>query len=90
MIKCERFRVSGRVQGVGFRAAACSQARRLGLAGWVRNLADGRVELLAQGEAARLDSLFAWLQRGPPAAGVTGIERSSEPCCDLPVGFNIR
>lgn len=90
MTKCERFRVSGRVQGVGFRYAALDEARWLGLRGWVRNLPDGRVEVLAQGEAALLDQLYAWLQQGPPAAQVTRVERATETATELPHGFHIR
>jgi acylphosphatase len=90
MIKCERFRVSGRVQGVGFRAAAWNEARRLGLAGWIRNLPDGRVEALAQGEAAALDAYCEWWRHGPPAAHVAGVERTTEPVTTFPSDFDIR
>lgn len=86
----ERFRVSGRVQGVGFRYATLDEARRLGLSGWVRNLPDGRVEVLAQGETARLDQFFRWLQQGPPTARVTSVERACETAITLPAGFQIR
>lgn len=65
-----RFVVSGRVQGVGFRYAAAAQARGLGLAGWVRNRADGAVEGLASGPTSKLDSFRDWLSRGPPSARV--------------------
>ena len=60
-----RFIVSGRVQGVGFRAATRAQALRLTLRGIARNLADGNVGVLAIGEAAALDALEAWLRHGP-------------------------
>ncbi len=86
----ERFRVSGRVQGVGFRYATLDEARRLGLDGWVRNLPDGRVEVLARGEAARLDQFYHWLLQGPPAARVTGVERMCETTVNLSTGFHIR
>lgn len=59
-------RVSGRVQGVGFRASTCAEAVALGLVGWVRNTADGAVELEAQGEAGDVDALVAWLRAGGP------------------------
>ena len=62
--------VSGRVQGVFFRASAAQEARGLGLSGWVRNLADGRVELHAEGERRNLTMLLAWAHQGPPAARV--------------------
>jgi acylphosphatase len=67
---CRRFLVSGQVQGVFFRASAESTARRLGLTGWVRNLRDGRVELIACGEEAQLEELERWLWQGPPHARV--------------------
>jgi acylphosphatase len=65
--------VSGRVQGVGFRASAQQVAQRLGLAGWVRNLADGRVELEAEGPPMVLDQLLAWLRKGPSLSRVDGV-----------------
>ncbi len=65
--------VSGRVQGVCYRMATVEQARRLGLTGWVRNLADGRVEVYACGSRAALDTLQAWLHQGPPMARVDSV-----------------
>jgi acylphosphatase len=69
-----RARVTGRVQGVGFRWSAISEARRLGLRGRVRNAADGSVEVEAAGGAGSLAAFLAWLRRGPPGARVTGVE----------------
>lgn len=66
--------VSGRVQGVFFRGATVDEARRLGVAGWVRNLPDGRVEVLAEGERGALEALVAFCRRGPPAARVDDVE----------------
>lgn len=66
--------VSGRVQGVFFRASTRRRARALGLAGWVRNLADGRVELEAEGTPRAVADLLAWVETGPPQARVTGVE----------------
>jgi acylphosphatase len=66
--------VSGRVQGVFYRANTCDEARRLGLTGWVRNLPDGRVEALVEGEEDRLKRLLDWCRRGPPGATVRGVE----------------
>ncbi|HYG66406.1 MAG TPA: acylphosphatase, partial [Anaeromyxobacteraceae bacterium] len=66
--------VSGRVQGVGYRFATVDEARRLGLRGWVRNLADGRVELEAEGERSQVEALLAFCRHGPPAAAVDGVE----------------
>jgi acylphosphatase len=65
--------VTGRVQGVGYRASTVDEARDHGLTGWVRNLPDGSVELEAQGDAARVSALLAWCAHGPPAARVTGV-----------------
>lgn len=70
-----RFVVEGRVQGVGFRWWAREQARALGLAGWVRNLRGGAVELLAIGEAGALAQLEAALHSGPAAAEVRAVAR---------------
>lgn len=68
------FLISGRVQGVFFRASTRNEALRLGLTGHARNLADGRVEVLAVGDAAAIETLGKWLWRGPPAAHVTHVE----------------
>jgi acylphosphatase len=77
--------VSGRVQGVFFRGATVDEASRLGLAGWVRNLPDGRVEVLAEGERGALDALVRFCERGPPAARVDRVERAwSAYAGDLP------
>ena len=66
--------VSGIVQGVAFRAYTVDEARRLGIAGWVRNLADGRVEVEAEGARRALEALVAFCRRGPPAAQVDDVE----------------
>lgn len=79
MNRCRHFLVSGRVQGVFFRAATEAAAHRLGLTGWVRNLADGSVELVACGEEAKLMELEAWLWRGPPRARVEQVQISETP-----------
>jgi acylphosphatase len=82
-VKEVRVTVRGRVQGVGFRAATATQARALGLDGWVRNLPDGSVETLARGDAAAVDAFVAWLRHGPSAARVRGIDVYEDPS---PVG----
>ena len=66
--------VSGMVQGVFFRYSTVSRARELRLTGWVRNLPDGRVEILAQGEKKKLEQLVSWARRGPSGARVSKIE----------------
>jgi len=70
----KRFFIEGRVQGVFFRASTRAQARRLGLRGWAKNLADGRVEVLAVGAASEVAQLAGWLEQGPPGARVDGID----------------
>jgi acylphosphatase len=72
-------RISGRVQGVGFRYALHDEARSRGLAGWVRNRRDGSVEALLQGEAAAVQAVIAWARRGPPAARVDRIDEGAAP-----------
>jgi len=66
--------VRGRVQGVGFRAGTLGVARRLGLAGWVRNRMDDSVEVMAEGDEAALEELREFLRRGPQGAHVTGVD----------------
>jgi acylphosphatase len=65
--------VSGRVQGVSYRAATCTEARRLGIVGWVRNRDDGSVELEAQGPDDMVAALIQWCHEGPPAALVARV-----------------
>ena len=72
-----RFLVSGRVQGVFFRASTRSEAGRLGLAGSASNLADGRVEVVASGSDDALAALERWLWQGPPSARVDDVQRES-------------
>jgi acylphosphatase len=74
---CARFIVTGRVQGVFFRASARDEALRLQLTGYARNLDDGSVEVLACGSDAALDAIERWLQRGPPSARVAAVLRSA-------------
>ncbi len=69
------FWVAGKVQGVYFRASTAKKAQKLNLAGWVKNLPDGRVEVLAQGNDDSLKQLLHWCQKGPVLAKVSNIER---------------
>jgi acylphosphatase len=77
MEQATRFIVSGKVQGVFFRASTREQAQRLGLLGYARNLSDGRVEVVAVGEDDAIEAIARWLQQGPPSARVDRVERSS-------------
>ena len=82
--------ISGRVQGVCFRAYTSDEARMLGLDGWVRNLYDGSVEALFEGDRDRVDLAVAWCRHGPAHARVTDVELKWEtPQADLE-GFTIR
>ncbi|MCL6584894.1 MAG: acylphosphatase [bacterium] len=66
--------ISGIVQGVFFRYATKTEATRLGVVGWVKNLSDGRVEVVAEGEKVDVERLVAWCHRGPVGARVTKVE----------------
>jgi acylphosphatase len=66
--------VSGRVQGVFFRSETQDEAVRHGLTGWVRNMPDGRVEAVFEGEKDRVDAIIEFCRRGPPGARVTGVQ----------------
>ena len=84
-----RVRVIGRVQGVSYRAWALDEARRLGLAGWVRNERDGSVTALVAGPEDAVDRMVAAMRTGPPAAIVDRVE--TEPAAEAtPAGFSIR
>ncbi|HSB18975.1 MAG TPA: acylphosphatase [Anaeromyxobacteraceae bacterium] len=84
-----RILVAGIVQGVGYRQSAAWEADRLGLAGWVRNLHDGKVEVLAEGPRDRVESLVAWCWRGPPAARVSDVRVDWSPAAGDLQGFGI-
>ncbi len=75
---CRRYIVSGRVQGVFFRASTASVAHRLGLRGWASNMLDANVMVLALGPAAAVEELGQWLQSGPPSARVTEVKETAE------------
>jgi acylphosphatase len=80
-VTARRAVVQGRVQGVGFRYFAARAAREFGIAGWVRNLPDGSVETLAEGDAGAVERYLDKLRRGPSASRVEGVvveERAEE------------
>jgi acylphosphatase len=85
-----RFLVTGRVQGVGFRWFVARLAQREALGGFVRNLPDGRVEVLASGEEVALERLLAALREGPPHAQVAGVSVSDDPAATSSARFEIR
>jgi acylphosphatase len=87
-----QLRITGRVQGVGYRASLMDVAVARGLRGWVRNRPDGSVEAVVHGTSDDCDSLVTWARRGPPAArveavAVTPLDRSE---VELPPGFECR
>lgn len=92
-MEIRHIRVTGTVQGVFYRASAQSRADELGLTGWVRNTADGAVELVAAGEAPAVEDFVAWCRRGPDHAVVdelaerpaTEEERSALPASDFEI-----
>lgn len=88
MTVCVSCLVSGRVQGVAFRAAARRHALALGVTGWARNLPDGRVEVLACGEAEQVEKLRAWLWSGPLLAHVIDVVCTLTEVPDI-IGFEI-
>lgn len=82
--------ISGRVQGVSYRASTVAQARRLGVVGWVRNRPDGTVELEAEGDDAAVAALLRWCDDGPPAAEVSGVDVDSLAPTGADAEFAIR
>jgi acylphosphatase len=84
-----RLRIEGAVQGVGYRAFAAGEARRLGLHGWVRNRSDGTVEALVSGDTGPVEAFVAACMRGPPGAQVKNIDlHKAEPPAEK--GFRTR
>lgn len=84
-----RILVDGHVQGVGFRVSCARRARAAGLSGWVRNLDDGRVEVVLQGPSEQVGEVERWCAHGPGLAVVTSVEGSDEPQA-VEHGFAIR
>ena len=89
-MKRVRCLVSGRVQGVFFRGATQARMRELGVRGWVRNLADGRVEALVCGDDAQVGLALAFLRRGPRGAQVDEVVVEDAPGERAPADFEIR
>jgi len=91
MIVRKRLHITGRVQGVAFRASTVATARALGLGGWVANRADGSVEAVAEGDDAAVAALVRWCHHGPPAAHVDHVEVTDEAVQSaLPEPFIVR
>ena len=89
MTICKLCFISGRVQGVFFRASAARRAIELKLTGYAKNLPDGRVEVLACGALAAVDTLCEWLWDGPPAARVNEVVIREVECADIPKVFSV-
>jgi len=90
MVVARRYVIAGRVQGVGFRWFAHDAAAREGIHGWVRNRADGRVEVAAEGERESLDRFEAAVRRGPGAAQVEQFDVEDQVPTGRATGFHIR
>jgi len=82
--------VSGRVQGVWFRASTQQQATDMGVEGWVRNLADGSVEIFMQGGDSSVDRLLSWCYQGPEGANVISVDYEIAEADPSIKGFRIR
>lgn len=89
-MQVKRYRVIGRVQGVGFRYFVWHEAESLGVDGWVRNCADGSVEALARGSADELDRFRRLLEEGPRFSRVTSVSVVDGADGDVEPGFEIR
>ena len=89
-LKAVRFRVEGRVQGVGYRYSAQRVGARLGLQGWVRNRTDGAVEGHVQGDRGTVDAMLDWLREGPSHARVDALTSDAVPVDTTLAGFGIR
>jgi acylphosphatase len=85
-----QIRVSGRVQGVGYRVSLQDEAQKHDISGWVRNRSDGRVEALLQGSPEAVEALIAWARRGPPGAHVSDVAVASATEDFALRGFELR
>ena len=82
--------ISGIVQGVFFRSETRKVAKNLGIKGWVRNLPDGRVEVVAEGEKDKIDNFMEFLKKGPPVSRVDNVDVKIEDYKDEFEDFDIR
>jgi acylphosphatase len=82
--------ISGKVQGVYYRASAAKKAQELGVTGYAQNLSDGRVKLVAEGSPAQLVSLRQWCNDGPPAADVDMVNATEDSATGEFTGFEVR
>lgn len=82
--------VNGHVQGVFFRGYVQRRANSLAVTGWVRNLADGQVEAVFEGDEARVNELIAWCRQGPPNAWVSSVDVGYEPYSGGFLSFSVR
>jgi acylphosphatase len=82
--------IHGRVQGVFFRAGTRDEALRIGVGGWVRNLPDGSVEALFEGETLKVEEVLGWCHKGPSGARVNTVDVTFEPYKGEFKGFDIR
>lgn len=86
---CKHYLIMGRVQGVGYRYFARRTAQELGICGWVRNLSDGSVEALAQGDKSAMSSFEECLYKGPPYSRVTSVDSRERDIQDHLWNFQI-
>jgi len=82
--------ISGRVQGVFFRASTKQKAEQLGLKGWVRNTSDGNVEAIFEGPEDVINEMIEWCHRGPPLSKVTNVEIKKQKATNAFEDFSIR
>lgn len=82
--------ISGRVQGVSYRASAKAQANELNILGYTKNLPDGTVEIIAEGSEEQLSSLLSWCRKGPPGAAVGSVDTEEQEATGEFTGFGIR
>ncbi len=81
--------IVGKVQGVFYRASCLEVAQELGLTGWVKNLLDGNVEVLAQGEKEKIEKLIEWCRKGPQGAKVSSVETDWQSILEQAPSFDI-